>query len=86
MIIDTIQREYNYDDVYLKPRKCIVDSRSKCDITVELGGRKFANPVIPANMKSVVHWNTCEYFASKNMFYIMHRFDIDFFDLVYTAG
>ena len=82
MIIENIQREYNYDDVYLKPRKCIVNSRSECDISVEFGGRKFANPVIPANMKSVVDWHTCEYFASKEMFYITHRFDNDINDMI----
>lgn len=74
-------REYNYEDVYLRPQKCIVNSRSECDITVQLGNQKFSNPVIAANMKSVVDYDTCRYLASKNMFYIMHRFGLDIKEL-----
>jgi len=70
-------REFNYDDVYLIPNKCVVNSRSECDISVVLGNHKFDSPVIAANMKSVVDEKTCEYFASKNWFYIMHRFGVD---------
>jgi GMP reductase len=72
-----MHREYNYEDVYMVPRKCVVKSRSECDISVEFGKMKFNNPVIAANMKSVVNYDTCNYLASKNMFYIMHRFNID---------
>jgi GMP reductase len=38
----------------LLPRKCRVESRSECDASVELGGRSFRIPVVPANMKTVV--------------------------------
>jgi GMP reductase len=69
--------EINYENLYLIPQKCVVNSRSECDITVELGGRRFANPVIAANMQSVVNYKTCEYLAARNMFYIMHRFNIN---------
>lgn len=69
-----IERDYNYSDVYLVPQKRIVNSRSECDISVTLGNRSFSNPVIPANMQTVVDWKTCQFFGSKNMFYIMHRF------------
>lgn len=72
-----MNREYNYDNVYLIPQKSVVNSRSECDITVCLKEYTFRNPVIAANMKSVVDFNTCEYFASKGMFYIMHRFGVD---------
>lgn len=72
-----ITREYNYSDVYLVPNKCIVESRSQCDTSVILGKHKFASPVIAANMKTVVDINTCKYFASKNWFFIMHRFGVD---------
>lgn len=72
-----MEREYNYDDVYMRPQKCIVNSRSECDISVTLGKHTFRNPVVAANMKSVVDYDTCRYLASKNMFYIMHRFDLN---------
>ena len=76
-----IEQELDYDDVYLIPRKCIVESRSECDIRVELGGRRFSNPVIAANMSSVINCDTCLYLAGKGMFYIMHRFVDD--DVIY---
>lgn len=73
----SITREYNYSDINLVPNKCIVNSRSECSTEVKLGKHKFSLPIIPANMKSVINQKSCEYFASKNMFYIMHRFDVD---------
>lgn len=76
-----LSREYNYDDVYMKPQKCIVNSRSECDISVKFGWHKFSNPVLAANMKSVVDFDTCRYLATKGMFYIMHRFGISSQDL-----
>jgi GMP reductase len=76
-----LTREYNYDEVYLRPRKCQVQSRSECDIKVALGPKVFRNPVIAANMKSVVDYNTCHYLANKGMFYIMHRFHLQFDEL-----
>lgn len=72
-----IRREYNYSDVYLLPKKTIVDSRSECDVSVQLGNFKFSLPIVAANMKSVVDIETCKYFSSKNMFYVMHRFGIN---------
>jgi GMP reductase len=71
------KKALSYQDVYLVPNKCIVDSRSECDISVDFGGRKFKLPVYPANMKSVVDYNTCKFLAENGLFYSMHRFDID---------
>ncbi|MCS7317459.1 MAG: GMP reductase [Candidatus Dojkabacteria bacterium] len=72
---------YNYSDVYMIPKKCVVESRSHCDTSLTLKNHAFSRtfilPVVASNMKTVVDENTCEYFASKNMFYIMHRFGID---------
>ena len=72
-----IRREYNYSDVYLIPRKTIVNSRSECDTSIQLGSRKFVMPVIPANMKCVVNEKTCEFLAKRGWFYVMHRFDVN---------
>ena len=69
-----MQREYNYKDVWLKPQKCVINSRSEADITVKLGNHTFRNPVVLANMPAVVDSKTCKYLAEQNMFYIMHRF------------
>lgn len=68
---------FDYDNVLLLPRKCRVESRSECDASVELGGRSFRLPVVPANMKTVVDKATCLWLAQHGYFYVMHRFDLD---------
>ena len=68
---------FDYDNVLLLPRKCRVDSRSQCDASVELGGRRFRLPVVPANMKTVVDESICTWLAQNGYFYVMHRFDLD---------
>jgi len=68
---------FDYDNILLLPRKCRVESRSECDASVELGGRRFRLPVVPANMKTVVDETICEWLARSGYFYVMHRFDLD---------
>jgi GMP reductase len=68
---------FDYDNVLLLPRKCRVESRSECDASVELGGRSFKLPVVPANMKTVVNEEICVWMAKAGYFYVMHRFDTD---------
>ena len=72
-----IKEEYGYDKIHLIPKRCIVDSRDECDISIKLGKHTFDTPVIPANMKSVVNEETCIFFAKHNWFYIMHRFRVN---------
>ncbi|MHC5217309.1 GMP reductase [Enterococcus sp. LJL128] len=66
---------FDYEDVQLIPNKCIVDSRSECDTTVQLGKHQFKMPVVPANMQTIVDEKIAEFLAEKGYFYIMHRFD-----------
>lgn len=68
---------FDYDNILLLPRKCRVESRSECDASVELGGRRFRLPVVPANMKTVVDETICTWMALNGYFYVMHRFDLD---------
>jgi GMP reductase len=68
---------FDYDNVLLLPRKCRVESRSECDASVELGGRNFRIPVVPANMKTVLNASICEWMGQNDYFYVMHRFDLD---------
>jgi GMP reductase len=70
-------RYFNYHNMFLVPRKCIVNSRKECDTSVRLGDFTFDMPIYPSNMKSVVNEKTCIYFASRNWFYTMHRFGVD---------
>ena len=69
--------ELNYGDVYLVPKKTIVDSRKECDTSVQFGPRRFDMPLYASNMKSVVDAETCEFFARHGWFYTMHRFNVD---------
>ena len=68
---------FDYDNILLLPRKCRVESRSECDAGVDLGGRRFRLPVVPANMKTVVDESICVWLAQNGYFYVMHRFDLD---------
>ena len=68
---------FDYDNILLLPRKCRVESRSECDASVELGGRAFRIPAVPANMKTVVDESICIWMAQNGYFYVMHRFDFD---------
>ncbi|MEY4747838.1 MAG: hypothetical protein RIQ60_52 [Pseudomonadota bacterium] len=68
---------FDYDNVLLLPRKCRVDSRAECDTTVEFGPRRFALPVVPANMKTVLDERIATWLAANGYFYVMHRFDLD---------
>ena len=75
---------FDYDNILLLPRKCRVQSRAECDASVELGGRRFRLPVVPANMKTVVSEEICTWLARNGYFYVMHRFDVDNVKLVQT--
>lgn len=72
-----IMEIFDYDNILLLPRKCRVESRSECDTSVELGGRTFKLPVVPANMKTVLDEKICTFLAENGYFYVMHRFNID---------
>ena len=68
---------FDYDNILLLPRKCRVESRSECDPSVEFGPRRFALPVVPANMKTVLDEPIAQWLAANDHFYVMHRFEID---------
>jgi GMP reductase len=65
---------FDYNQMNLVPRQCIVESRSNCDASIDFGGRRFALPVIPANMECVIDTKLAVKLASAGYFYIMHRF------------
>lgn len=69
--------KFDYDDINLIPRYSTVDSRSECDTSVQLGKFRFKNPVIPANMESVINEELAKKLARNGYFYVMHRFGTD---------
>jgi len=68
---------FDYDDINLIPRKCIVNSRSECDTSVKFGNYTFKLPVVPANMETVINEELSVKLADNGYFYIMHRFGTD---------
>lgn len=74
-----------YSDICLIPNYSEIHSRVDCDPSVNLFGKKFLLPIIPANMKSVIDIHTCEWMSSHGFFYIMHRFDRDLSEDVANA-
>ena len=74
-----------YSDICLIPNYSECMYRADGDPSVELFGKKFLLPVIPANMKSVIDMHTCEWMSSHGFFYIMHRFDRDLAEDVANA-
>lgn len=70
----SVETIFDYEDIQLIPRKCIVKSRKECDTSVEFGGRTFRLPVVPSNMQTVIDENIARYLAENGYFYIMHRF------------
>lgn len=65
---------FDYDDIQLIPSKCIIDSRSEADTSVQFGPKRFKIPVVPANMASVINEELAIWMAQNDYFYVMHRF------------
>lgn len=66
---------FDYEDVQLIPRRCVLTSRSQADTHVSLGGRQFKLPVMPANMQTVLDEKLSLELALEGYFYVMHRFN-----------
>ena len=79
---EKITYNFDFDDIQLIPRKCIVESRSKCDPSIEFGKHTFKLPIIPANMRCVIDEEVAGWLATNGYFYVMHRFDVDSFEFV----
>lgn len=77
-----IEKQLGYQDIFLKPRMCVVGSRKQCRTSIKFGDRGFAIPIYPANMKSVVNIETCKFLATHGWFYTMHRFEIDVLEFI----
>ena len=68
-------KSLKYSDICLIPNYSECYSRSDCDTQVNILGKKFRLPIIPANMKSVIDMKLSKWMSEHNYFYIMHRFD-----------
>lgn len=68
---------YNFDDIMLVPRKCILQSRADADTSCKLGNRTFKIPLMPSNMPAILDEKLAVEFAKRNYFYVMHRYNVD---------
>lgn len=77
---------FNFEHINLIPRKCIVNSRSECDTSVNLDDRnpsqRFNLPIVPANMECVIDKEIAIKLASHGYFYILHRFNMTTHDYI----
>ena len=70
-------KAFDFDNVQLVPKKCVIKSRSEADTQVTLGDHQFRIPVVPANMASVITPEIAAWLADHDYFYVMHRFEPD---------
>ncbi|MFB9974624.1 GMP reductase [Allobacillus sp. SKP2-8] len=66
---------FDYEDIQLIPKRCVVSSRSECDTSIKLGEHTFKLPVVPANMQTTMDEKIANYLAENQYFYVMHRFE-----------
>jgi GMP reductase len=77
---------FDFSNVRLVTKECIVDSRKEVDTTTSLGNFKFKLPIVPANMVSTINENLAIQLAKNNYFYIYHRFHHNNLDFVRTMN
>src|SRR5699024_9379377 len=65
---------FDYEDIRLIPKNCIVNSRSECHTSITLGNHTLKRPVVTANMQTIIDEKIALTLAEKGYFYIMHRF------------
>lgn len=63
----------NFSNILLKSNFCKVDSRSQCDISSEIAGKKIKCPIFISNMKSILTPDICKIFDESGWFHIYHR-------------
>ncbi len=76
---------FDFEDVQLLPKRCITNSRSDCNTSVQSGKYKFKIPLVPANMVTIIDEKLALELAQNGYFYIMHRFNVDTIDFVKKA-
>lgn len=69
--------KFDFQNINLEPRMGIVESRSDCNTSINLGGFNFKLPIVPANMECVINEELAIKLAKSGYFYILHRFDVD---------
>ncbi|HVT62532.1 MAG TPA: guanosine monophosphate reductase, partial [Legionellaceae bacterium] len=64
-----------FDDILLVPQFSTIKSRDEVDLSVNFGPFKFASPIIPANMKTVISFDMAQAVVDSGGLVILHRFE-----------
>jgi GMP reductase len=75
--IPSISMRFDFDDINLIPKKCVVDSRNECNTSLKFGNHTFKLPIVPANMECILDTTLAEKLTRNGYFYILHRFLTD---------
>jgi GMP reductase len=73
---------FSYDDITLIPKYSELPTRTVADTSVDLFGKKWILPVVPANMQDVMSWEIASKLDKADQFYIMHRFENANYDFI----
>ena len=68
-----MEKALNYKNIILKHNKCIVKSRSQCDITSTIAHKYVTCPVFCSNMVSVLNKDVVKKFDDNKWFHVWHR-------------
>jgi GMP reductase len=69
-----MKRTFSYKQIALVPKFGVAATRAECDTSVEFLGKRFALPIIPANMRCSINLKLAEWFRDNDLCYVMHRF------------
>jgi len=68
---------FDFSNINLVPKLCVVDSRNQCSTTIKIGRRDFKLPIVPANMECIINDDIAIMLAQQGYFYIHHRFSVN---------
>lgn len=69
-----LKKYWTFDDVLLKPKFSILDSRSDANISTEICGVSFDVPIISANMETCTEWQMAQVMYESGACGVIHRF------------
>jgi len=68
------KEQLTFGDVLLKPNYSDIKSRSEVNLSVKIKNFTFNNPLVPANMKSIMSIDMCRELYKEKSLGLMHRF------------
>jgi len=68
------QEHFTFDDILIKPSYSNIKTRSDVNTTITIKGTTYSNPIIPANMKTILSKEFLIECAKNKSMAFMHRF------------